>query len=45
MAELPEPEDYESVEDWLADVMSTEDLDMETMDAIVEKFGRSPWVK
>lgn len=45
MSELPDPDEYEDVESWLADVMSSGELDGETMDELVEKFGRSPWVE
>lgn len=45
MPDLPDPDDYESLEAWLADVMSAAELDSETMDEIIEKLGRSPWVE
>lgn len=45
MADLPDPNDYDDLEEWLADVTSSTQLDGETMDELVEKFSRSQWVK
>lgn len=45
MPDIPEPDGYDSVEAWLADVMDAQELDNETMDEVIEKLGRSPWVE
>lgn len=45
MPELPNPEEYEDVEDWFAEVFTTDKLDREMMDEIIDTFGQSRWVE
>lgn len=42
---LPDPDEYDSFEAWLIDSTSGQEIDMETMDNIVEKVNQSGWAK
>jgi DNA-binding MarR family transcriptional regulator len=45
MSSIPDPDDYDQLEDWFADIGAEGDVDQATLEEVADRLSKSGWVE